>query len=182
MKKNEKTSTADFDTEIETALEEKLRMARQEKELLLKASEEKQAEIQAAEEEKEPIELPLANEADDQKEALYNELEKMGCSKNYLVKMKERHGTIIVYPHEDNNWFVVRPLKVKEMRMIREIAGADAEKLNKEILEAACVFPKLVDESIGELPAGLPDLLVNMISRLSAFIPVELAFSLSKEL
>jgi hypothetical protein len=38
------------------------------------------------------------------------------------------------------------------------------------------------DEAIGELPAGLPDLLVNMISRLSAFIPVELAFTLSKEL
>ncbi|NDB81147.1 MAG: hypothetical protein EB127_00135 [Alphaproteobacteria bacterium] len=182
MKKNDKVLSTDLDGDVETALEEKLRLARQEKELLQRLSEEKQLEAQAKEEDKEVIELPTLNENVDQKEALYAELEKMGCSRNYLVKMKERHGTIIVYPHEDNNWFVIRPLKVKEMRMIREIAGSDAEKLNKEILEAACVFPRLADDSISELPAGLPDLLVNMISRLSAFIPVELAFTLSKEL
>jgi len=118
----------------------------------------------------------------DEKELLYSSLEKLGCSKSYLVKMKERHGTVIVYPHEDGKWFVVRPLRVREMKMIREIAGQDPEKLNKEILEAGCVFPMLSEEAISDLPAGLPDLLVNMISRLSAFIPVELAFSLSKEL
>lgn len=118
----------------------------------------------------------------DEKDYLYSELEKMGCSRNYLVKMKERHGTVIVYPHEEGKWFVVRPLKVREMKMIREIADQDTERLNKEILEAACVFPKLNETDVYDLPAGLPDLLVNMISRLSAFIPVELAFSLSKEL
>jgi hypothetical protein len=118
----------------------------------------------------------------DEKELMYLELEKMGCSRSYLAKMKERHGTIIVYPHEDGKWFVVRPLRVKEMKMIREIAEGDPEKLNKEIIESAVVFPRLNEDSVSELAAGLPDLLTNMISRLSAFIPVELAFSLSKEL
>jgi hypothetical protein len=118
----------------------------------------------------------------DEKELMYIELEKMGCSRSYLAKMKERHGTIIVYPHEDGKWFVVRPLRVKEMKMIREIAEGDPDKLNKEIIESAVAFPRLNEESVSELAAGLPDLLVNMISRLSAFIPVELAFSLSKEL
>jgi hypothetical protein len=128
-----------------------------------------------------PDDAPEAEEMDE-KELLYSSLEKLGCSKSYLVKMKERHGTVIVYPHEDGKWFVVRPLRVREMKMIREIAGQDAEKLNRELLEAGCVFPMLSEEAISDLPAGLPDLLVNMISRLSAFIPVELAFSLSKEL
>jgi hypothetical protein len=128
-----------------------------------------------------PDDGPEAEEMDE-KELLYSSLEKLGCSKSYLVKMKERHGTVIVYPHEDGKWFVVRPLRVREMKMIREIAGQDAEKLNRELLEAGCVFPMLSEEAISDLPAGLPDLLVNMISRLSAFIPVELAFSLSKEL
>ena len=118
----------------------------------------------------------------DEKELMYEKLEKMGCTRSYLTKMKERHGTVIVYPHDDDSWFVVRPLKVKEMRMIKEIVGQDIDKLNKEILESAVIFPKLTEEIVSNLPAGLPDVLVNMISRLSAFIPVELAFSLSKEL
>lgn len=162
--------------EIEDVLAKKLEAAR-------KVREAEQA-VEAAEE-AEAAEAPTPGTPEalvDEKDYLYGELEKMGCSRNYLVKMKERHGTVIVYPHEEGKWFVVRPLKVREMKMIREIAGQDTEKLNKEILEAACVFPKLTESDVYDLPAGLPDLLVNMISRLSAFIPVELAFSLSKEL
>jgi hypothetical protein len=165
--------------DAEAALAKKLDAARKERE------EERAAQ---APKEAAPVETPETQQDPapmmglDEKELLYEGLEKMGCSRNYLVKMKERHGTIIVYPHEDGNWFVIRPLKVKEMKMIREIVENDAEKLNKEILESAVVFPKLTEETVNELPAGLPDLLVNMISRLSAFIPVELAFTLSKEL
>ena len=162
--------------EVEDVLAKKLEAAR-------KVREAEQA-VEAAEE-AEAVDTPTPGTPEalvDEKDYLYGELEKMGCSRNYLVKMKERHGTVIVYPHEEGKWFVVRPLKVREMKMIREIAGQDTEKLNKEILEAACVFPKLTETDVYDLPAGLPDLLVNMISRLSAFIPVELAFSLSKEL
>jgi hypothetical protein len=147
-----------------------------------KEKEKKEAEISASITEEDLPDNSPDSEPADEKELLYSSLEKLGCSKSYLTKMKERHGTVIVYPHEDGKWFVVRPLRVREMKMIREIAGQDAEKLNKEILEAGCVFPLLSEEAISDLPAGLPDLLVNMISRLSAFIPVELAFSLSKEL
>lgn len=169
-------ASVDIDLENEVLLSKKLEQAR-------KAREEQEK----VEQEKAEVSKPPAQEAGapivfDEKEALYEGLDKMGCTKAYLTKMKERHGTIIVYPHEDGKWFVVRPLKVREMRMIREIAGQDLEKLNKEILESGCIFPKLSEDAISELPAGLPDLLVNMISRLSAFIPVELAFSLSKEL
>ena len=169
-------ASVDIDLENEVLLSKKLEQAR-------KAREEQEK----VEQEKVEVTRPSASEVGapivfDEKEALYEGLDKMGCTKAYLTKMKERHGTIIVYPHEDGKWFVVRPLKVREMRMIREIAGQDLEKLNKEILESGCIFPKLSEDAISELPAGLPDLLVNMISRLSAFIPVELAFSLSKEL
>jgi hypothetical protein len=174
-------------TEIEV---EKVELEIEEEDLLAKKLEaarkvrEAEQAVDAAEEAEE-AEAPTPGTPEalvEEKDYLYGELEKMGCSRNYLVKMKERHGTVIVYPHEEGKWFVVRPLKVREMKMIREIAGQDAEKLNKEILEAACVFPKLTETDVYDLPAGLPDLLVNMISRLSAFIPVELAFSLSKEL
>lgn len=163
--------------DAEVALSKKLEAARKEKE-------EMQAQV-AKEVPAEPVALveePTLLGPTDEKEILYEGLEKMGCSRNYLVKMKERHGTVIVYPHEDGNWFVIRPLKVKEMKMIRELAEGDPEKLNKEILESAVIFPKLSEDAVNDLPAGLPDLLVNMISRLSAFIPVELAFTLSKEL
>jgi hypothetical protein len=177
MKKtSEQKPLLEEDTEL--LLAQKLEQARKAKEAESAAA----APATAATEEVAPTTLTSGSPEVDDKELMYIELEKMGCSRNYITKMKERYGTVIVYPHEDNKWFVVRPLKVKEMKMIREIAGADPEKLNKEILESACIFPKLSDESVADLPAGLPDLLVNMISRLSAFIPVELAFSLSKEL
>jgi hypothetical protein len=167
-------SVLEDDSDIKLAA--KLEKARKEKE-----KKEAEAVASVITEDELPDNTP-ETEAMDEKELLYSSLEKLGCSKSYLTKMKERHGTVIVYPHEDGKWFVVRPLRVREMKMIREIAGQDAEKLNKEILEAGCVFPMLSEEAISDLPAGLPDLLVNMISRLSAFIPVELAFSLSKEL
>lgn len=189
MKKSETpkaTDHPDLYADEEAILTKKLEEARKQANMIEseKANFTKQEQVLARDEEAaEAAEAPpTADALEEQREALYGELEKMGCSRNYLVKMKERHGTVIVYPHEDSKWFVIRPLKVKEMRMIREIAGPDTEKLNREILEAACIFPRLSDEAIGELPAGLPDLLVNMISRLSAFIPVELAFTLSKEL
>ena len=166
----------EFEMDDEDLLSKKLEAAR-------KIREAEQAVDAAEEAEEAEAATPGTPEAlVEEKDYLYGELEKMGCSRNYLVKMKERHGTVIVYPHEEGKWFVVRPLKVREMKMIREIAGQDPEKLNKEIIEAACVFPKLTETDVYDLPAGLPDLLVNMISRLSAFIPVELAFSLSKEL
>jgi len=160
-----------IDTEL--ALEKKLEQARKAKEASDAAQKEMEVKV------KEPTKI-LSPE--DEKELAYNELEKMGCSRNFIARMKEKHGSIIVYPHEDNKWFLIRPLRVKEMKMIREIAQQDAEKLNREVLEAGCVFPTLTDSAINDLPAGLPDLLVNMITRLSGFIPVELAFSLSKEL
>jgi hypothetical protein len=168
--------TLSLDTE--STLEKKLEAARKSKEA---------AEVAAREAAEKDLDLSKDSGAKatvpvDDKEQAYSELEKMGCSRNYIARMKEKHGTVIVYPHEDNRWFLVRPLKVKEMKMIREIAQQDPDRLNREILEAGCVFPMLSDEAINDLPAGLPDLLVNMISRLSAFIPVELAFSLSKEL
>jgi hypothetical protein len=168
--------TVDIDLENEVLLSKKLEQARKTREDQEKIDQERTDSSKASTQE---TGAPIVF---DEKEALYEGLDKMGCTKAYLTKMKERHGTIIVYPHEDGKWFVVRPLKVREMRMIREIAGQDLEKLNKEILESGCIFPKLTEDAISELPAGLPDLLVNMISRLSAFIPVELAFSLSKEL
>jgi hypothetical protein len=171
-----KVENLELELEEEDVLAKKLEAAR-------KIREAEQAVEDAEEAEETDVAVPGTPEALlDEKDYLYGELEKMGCSRNYLVKMKERHGTVIVYPHEEGKWFVVRPLKVREMKMIREIVGQDTEKLNKEILEAACVFPKLNETDVNDLPAGLPDLLVNMISRLSAFIPVELAFSLSKEL
>lgn len=164
--------------DTESALEKKLEATRRSKEAAdLAAKEIADKESEAS---KDSTSKPAGSV--DEKEFAYSELEKMGCSRNYVARMKEKHGTVIVYPHEDNRWFLVRPLKVKEMKMIREIAGQDPERLNRELLEAGCVFPILTDEGINDLPAGLPDLLVNMISRLSAFIPVELAFSLSKEL
>lgn len=166
-----------FEMDEEAILEAKLAAARKTKE----AKEKEEAALEEAAATAEPTESKALS-AEDTKELMYDQLEKMGCSRSYLTKMKERHGTIIVYPHEDERWFVIRPLKVKEMRMIKEIVGQDMDKLNKEILESAVVFPKLSEELVSDLPAGLPDVLVNMISRLSAFIPVELAFSLSKEL
>ena len=166
----------------EVSLTKKLALARKQKEEAEAAAALAASEAEAQATAAEPLPEPVTDAPLEEKELLYAGLEKMGCSRNYLIKMKERHGTIIIYPHEDTSWYVIRPLKVKEMRLIREIAAGDGEKLNKEILETAVVFPKLVDDSVSELPAGLPDLLVNMISRLSAFIPVELAFSLSKEL
>jgi hypothetical protein len=165
----------EMEDDLDRKLAEKLEKARKEKE-------KEKVDVLAKGEEIEPESMIESDEPADEKELLYSGLEKLGCTRSYLTKMKERHGTVIVYPHEDGKWFVVRPLRVREMKMIREIAGQDVERLNKELLEAGCVFPKLSDESISDLPAGLPDLLVNMISRLSAFIPVELAFSLSKEL
>jgi len=177
MSKVSKKVVNDSDLDGEDVVTAKLAAAR-------KAKEEEAAVAASSSEEDDdaPEDAVAPASAEDQKEVMYSQLEKMGCSRSYLIKMKERHGTVIVYHHEENNWFVVRPLKVKEMRMIKEIAGQDLEKLNKEILESAVVFPKLTEEAVNELPAGLPDVLVNMISRLSAFIPVELAFSLSKEL
>ena len=171
-------SEENLSLDVESTLEKKLEAARKSKEVAELAAKEiadKQAETSKDSPQKNTALL-------DEKELAYSELEKMGCSRNYITRMKEKHGTVIVYPHEDTRWFLVRPLKVKEMKMIREIAQQDPERLNREILEAGCVFPMLTDEAINDLPAGLPDLLVNMISRLSAFIPVELAFSLSKEL
>jgi hypothetical protein len=166
----------ELESDPETALAAKLAAVRKAKEA--KEKEEAALEESAADQSSEA----KTTSSEDTKELMYDQLEKMGCTRSYLSKMKERHGTIVVYPHEDERWFVIRPLKVKEMRMIKEIVGQDMEKLNKEILESAVVFPKLSEELVNELPAGLPDVLVNMISRLSAFIPVELAFSLSKEL
>jgi hypothetical protein len=170
----EEIKNEDIDTDM--LLANKLEKARQERE-----SAQKEAKEQDPETTKKP-EVSQNASPEDEKEYMHNELEKMGCSRAYIARMKEKHGTVVVYPHEEGKWFVVRPLRVREMKMIREIVQQDPEKLNKEILEAGCVFPKLNELSVGDLPAGLPDLLVNMISRLSAFIPVELAFSLSKEL
>jgi hypothetical protein len=171
--KTETTQTMEDDSEL--LLQKKLEKSRKTRE-----AEKEAAKEPAEEESKSQQDRPLT--AEEEKDLAYAELEKMGCSRSYIARMKEKHGTVIVYPHEDNRWFLVRPLKVREMKMIREIAGQDMERLNKEILEAGCVFPMLSDEAVNDLPAGLPDLLTNMISRLSAFIPVELAFSLSKEL
>jgi hypothetical protein len=171
--KTETTQTMEDDSEL--LLQKKLEKTRKTREAEKEASKEPMEE-----ESKTQQDRPLT--AEEEKDLAYAELEKMGCSRSYIARMKEKHGTVIVYPHEDNRWFLVRPLKVREMKMIREIAGQDMERLNKEILEAGCVFPMLSDEAVNDLPAGLPDLLTNMISRLSAFIPVELAFSLSKEL
>lgn len=172
---DEKTPTELVEVDAEALLEKKLEKTRKSRE-----AEKEAAKEPASDESKPQQERSLT--AEEEKDLAYSELEKMGCSRSYVARMKEKHGTVIVYPHEDNRWFLVRPLKVREMRMIREIAGQDMERLNKEILEAGCVFPMLSDEAVNDLPAGLPDLLTNMISRLSAFIPVELAFSLSKEL
>ena len=169
----------DADMDAEAALEKKLEATRVKREQAAKEAKDTKDSDKTESKKSDPG----ANVSpEEEKEFMHAELEKMGCTRSYIEKMKEKHGTVVVYPHEEGKWYVVRPLKVREMRMIREIAQQDIERLNKEILEAGCVFPRLMESSVADMPAGLPDLLVNMISRLSAFIPVELAFSLSKEL
>ena len=135
----------------------------------------------------EPVEIeeeekkPSAEEVMElEKEKVKLQLEEMGCPASHITKYKEKYGTVIVYPHEEEKWYVLRPILVSEMKMIRKITPP--EELDDTILMQGVIFPLLDKSDVDKMPAGLPSLLVNMITRLSGFIPLDLAFSLSREL
>ena len=85
---DEKTTTELVEVDAEALLEKKLEKTRKSRE-----AEKEAAKEPTGDESKPQQERSLT--AEEEKDLAYSELEKMGCSRSYVARMKEKHGTVI---------------------------------------------------------------------------------------
>lgn len=118
----------------------------------------------------------------DRKELFLSGLEAVGCPRDLVTAYKEKYKTVLIYPYDDDKLFLIRFLKVKDIANIKFLVEAGKGQEETLILKTGILFPSLTDDGIQELPAGLPSLLVNVIMKLSGYLPVEVALQSMQEL
>lgn len=114
-------------------------------------------------------------------DAIYSILEPKGVSRADVDELKRKFPNLYVFPWSDDDIFIFRPLKRNEWKLIRQ-ASENQEELALNILKKGCVWPLLDEETVSTQLAGTVDTMVELISRVSMFIPVEEAISLVKQL
>lgn len=135
---------------------------------------------QEQEEEVPPDEETESVKEQKDKEEILELLEQAGCPREVVVAFKEKYGSIVVYPYDEHRLFIIRPLKVKDMNMIKAMASKDPGAEETLVFKYGCLFPKI--GNLDELPAGIPSLMTNVILRLSGFVDLGTAFRQIREL
>lgn len=114
-------------------------------------------------------------------DAIYQLLEPKGVSKADIDELKRKFPNLYVFPWSDDDVFIFRPLKRNEWKLIRQASDTE-EELSLNILKKGCVWPVLDEESLPSQLAGTVDTIVELITRVSMFIPVQDAIALVKQL
>ena len=111
------------------------------------------------------------------KNAVYDEAEKMGVSRDMVAQWKADHSQICAVPIGEDLYFV-RPLTRKEWRDMTKLrAESDGNPLTEIDIEEkvavkATVWPKIEEiQARTVFPAGIPTALANAAMSLSGFNP-----------
>ena len=131
--------------------------------------------------ETEVVESEVPSEPADFSEELFLALGKLGCSREDVEQARAKYNKIYVYPWSENDIFVYRVLTRREWTLLKSAAKTEDE-LSALIMKRATVFPKVTEDLLDSLPAGIQEVYPQIVLRTCAFIGLDEAMALVKEL
>ncbi len=122
-------------------------------------------------ESKEVVATNITEESQDSalKEILEKIYEKIGNeAKNDIEKEKEQKTDVYLFINDDENLFFFKALKAREYKTIKK-ESENEEELEVNIIKASVIYPKLTNEIIDNMYAGLYEALSKFTLAASAF-------------